>query len=106
LVRTGKKPGRKKGISSAVDRMTEPSGVISSLPFDILEVINMTRDLKNGTGGIERDEEGLRLIDPGLGQSAVGKSHDQLTKACISYLIVISKDQRLPFCILRPRVVY
>jgi hypothetical protein len=30
--------------------------------------------------------DGLRLIDPDLGQSAVGKSHDQLTKACVSYL--------------------
>jgi len=30
--------------------------------------------------------DGLRLIYPGLGQSVVGKSHDQLAKACISYL--------------------
>jgi hypothetical protein len=31
---------------------------------------------------------GLQLIDPGLGQSAVGKSHDQLTTACIGYLSI------------------
>jgi ankyrin repeat protein len=32
--------------------------------------------------------DGLQLIDPGLGQSAVGKSHDQLTKTCIGYLSI------------------
>jgi len=32
--------------------------------------------------------DGLRLIDPGLGEYAVGKSHDQLTKAYIGYLSI------------------
>lgn len=32
--------------------------------------------------------DGLQLIDSSLGLSAIGKSHDQLTKACICYLSI------------------
>src|SRR6266498_5259378 len=35
---------------------------------------------------LQHNGHGLRLIDPRIDQFAVGKSHDYLTKVCVSYL--------------------